>query len=61
MQYNSGSGVCEDILTMKDITVKMRQMDVGISDGFLVYFILASLPNMVNSRLHTILARKNDQ
>jgi gag-polypeptide of LTR copia-type len=43
-KYNGTSGVCEHITMMNDMAVKLKGMDKTISEGFLVHFIMTSLP-----------------
>ncbi|KAK3141475.1 hypothetical protein QOZ80_4BG0334440 [Eleusine coracana subsp. coracana] len=43
-QYNSQTGIREHILHMCDMINKLKDMKMEISDGFLVYFIMTSLP-----------------
>jgi gag-polypeptide of LTR copia-type len=42
-KYNEISGVCEHIMMMNDMTTKLKSMDMTISEGFLVHFIMTSL------------------
>ena len=44
-QYNGKTGIREHILSMCDMTNKLKDMDMSISDGFLVHFIMTSLPS----------------
>ncbi|CAN6246575.1 unnamed protein product [Urochloa humidicola] len=43
-QYNGQSGIREHILSMCDMTAKLKKMKMEISEGFLVHFIMTSLP-----------------
>ncbi|CAO2168013.1 unnamed protein product [Urochloa humidicola] len=43
-QYNGQSGIREHILNMCDMTTKLKEMKMEISEGFLVHFIMTSLP-----------------
>jgi gag-polypeptide of LTR copia-type len=43
-KYNGISGVREHIMMMNDMSVKLKGMDMTISEGFLVHFIMTSLP-----------------
>jgi gag-polypeptide of LTR copia-type len=43
-KYNGTSGVCEHIMMMNDMAVKLNGMDMTIFEGFLVHFIMTSLP-----------------
>jgi gag-polypeptide of LTR copia-type len=43
-KYNGTSGVREHIMKMNDMAAKLNGMDMAISEGFLVYFIMTSLP-----------------
>ncbi|GAV68288.1 UBN2_2 domain-containing protein [Cephalotus follicularis] len=42
--YDGTSGVGEHIMMMNDIAYKLKGMKIGISEGFLVYFIMTFLP-----------------
>jgi gag-polypeptide of LTR copia-type len=42
-KYNGISGVREHIMMMNDMAVKLKGMDMAISEGFLVHFIMTSL------------------
>jgi hypothetical protein len=44
-QYNGQNGIREHILNMCDMANKLREMQMAISDGFLVHFIMTSLPS----------------
>nr|CAB3492814.1 unnamed protein product [Digitaria exilis] len=44
-QYNGKTGIREHILSMCDMANKLKEMQMEISDGFLVHFILTSLPS----------------
>ena len=44
-QYNGQSGIREHILSMCDMANKLKDMKMEISDGFLVHFIMTSLPS----------------
>ena len=43
-KYDGVSGVREHIMMMNDVASKLKGMDVEISEGFLVHFIMTSLP-----------------
>ncbi|KAJ9561618.1 hypothetical protein OSB04_006778 [Centaurea solstitialis] len=43
-KYDGVSGVREQILIMNDMANKLKSMDMEISEGFLVHFIMTSLP-----------------
>jgi gag-polypeptide of LTR copia-type len=43
-KYNGTSGVREYIMMMNDMTAKLKGIDMAISKGFLVHFIMTSLP-----------------
>ncbi|KAI3677451.1 hypothetical protein L2E82_51665 [Cichorium intybus] len=43
-KYDGISGVRENIMTMSDMANKLKGMDMSISNGFLVHFIMTSLP-----------------
>jgi len=43
-KYNGTSGVREHIMKMNDMAAKLNGMDMAISEGFLVHFIMTSLP-----------------
>ncbi|GJS40598.1 hypothetical protein Tco_0565641 [Tanacetum coccineum] len=42
--YDGLSGVCKHIMMMNDMDSKLNAMDIAISEGFLVHFIMTSLP-----------------
>ena len=44
-QYNGQSGVREHILSMCDMANKLKDMKMETSEGFLVHFIMTSLPS----------------
>jgi hypothetical protein len=44
-QYNGQNVIREHILNMCDMANKHREMQMAISDGFLVHFIMNSLPS----------------
>ncbi|GMP36789.1 hypothetical protein CsSME_00008798 [Camellia sinensis var. sinensis] len=44
MKYDGLSGVREHILKMNDMASQLKGMDMEISEGFLVHFIMTSLP-----------------
>ncbi|XP_076905222.1 uncharacterized protein LOC143560911 [Bidens hawaiensis] len=44
LKYNGVSGVREHIMMMNDMANKLKSLDMEISDGFLVHFIMTSLP-----------------
>ena len=44
MKYDSLSGFCEHILKMNDMASQLKEIDMDISKGFLVHFIMTSLP-----------------
>ncbi|KAK1415826.1 hypothetical protein QVD17_31614 [Tagetes erecta] len=43
-KYDGVSGVREHIMMMNDMSHKLKGLDMEISDGFLVHFIMTSLP-----------------
>ncbi|CAH9110895.1 unnamed protein product [Cuscuta europaea] len=43
-KYDGVSGVREHIMMMSDMSHKLKGMDMEISEGFLVHFIMTSLP-----------------
>ncbi|GJV90358.1 hypothetical protein Tco_1538171 [Tanacetum coccineum] len=43
-KYDEVSGVHEHIMMMSDMANKLKGMDMEISEGFLVHFIMTSLP-----------------
>jgi gag-polypeptide of LTR copia-type len=43
-KYNGTSGVREHIMMMNDMAAKLKGMNMTISEGFLVHFIMTSLP-----------------
>ncbi|KAL4554216.1 hypothetical protein LXL04_037399 [Taraxacum kok-saghyz] len=43
-KYDRSSGVREHIMMMTDMANKLKSMDMEISEGFLVHFIMTSLP-----------------
>jgi hypothetical protein len=47
-QYNGQSGIRENIMNMCDMANKLKTLDMAISDGFLVHFIMTSLPPKYN-------------
>uniref|UniRef100_A0A452Y8E9 UBN2_2 domain-containing protein n=1 Tax=Aegilops tauschii subsp. strangulata TaxID=200361 RepID=A0A452Y8E9_AEGTS len=42
IKYDGASGVREHIMTMNDMAAKLKGMDMEISEGFLVHFIMTS-------------------
>ena len=44
-KYDGVSGVSEHIMMMNDMANKLKSMDMEISEGFLVHFIMTSLPS----------------
>ncbi|KAK2986121.1 hypothetical protein RJ640_024620 [Escallonia rubra] len=44
LKYSGFSGVLEHILRMNDMASQLEGLDMEISEGFLVYFIMTSLP-----------------
>ncbi|KAG6531602.1 hypothetical protein ZIOFF_005417 [Zingiber officinale] len=44
-KYNGLGGVRGHILRMNDMTAQLKAMDMEISEGFLVHFIMTSLPS----------------
>ena len=44
-QYNGQNGIREHILGMCDMANRLKDMKMEISDGFLVHFIMTSLPS----------------
>ena len=45
MKYDGHSGVCEHVMKMSDMASQLKGMDMAISEGFLVHFIMTSLPS----------------
>ena len=45
MKYDGHSDVREHIMKMSDMTSQLKGMDMAISEGFLVHFIMTSLPS----------------
>jgi hypothetical protein len=43
-KYSFGSGVQEQILKMSHTTSKLKSMDMGLKDEFLVHLVMSSLP-----------------
>ena len=43
MKYDGHSGVREHIMKMSDMTSKLKGVDMAISEGFLVHFIMTAL------------------
>ena len=43
-RYDGRSGIREHIMNMCDMAAKLKAFDMSISDGFLVHFIMTSLP-----------------
>ncbi|CAH9118625.1 unnamed protein product [Cuscuta epithymum] len=43
-KYDGVSGIREHIMKMSDMSNKLKSMDMEISEGFLVHFIMTSLP-----------------
>jgi hypothetical protein len=44
-KYSRSTGIRELIMMMVDMAGKLKTMDMTISDGFLVHFIMTSLPS----------------
>ncbi|KAL9441146.1 hypothetical protein AB3S75_019760 [Citrus x aurantiifolia] len=44
MKFTVTKGVCEHIMEMRDIAARLKSLEIEISESFLVYFILNSLP-----------------
>ncbi|KAK3019178.1 hypothetical protein RJ639_004727 [Escallonia herrerae] len=44
LKYSGSNGVCEHILWMNDMASQLKGLDMEISEGFLVHFIMTSLP-----------------
>ena len=44
-KYDGSSSIREHIMMMTDMAGKLKGMDMEISDGFLVHFIMTSLPS----------------
>ncbi|WVZ64182.1 LOW QUALITY PROTEIN: hypothetical protein U9M48_013744, partial [Paspalum notatum var. saurae] len=47
--YNGAGSVREHIMMMVDIAAKLKGMEMEISDGYLVHFIMTSLPSQYNA------------
>ena len=45
MKYDGHSGVREHLTKMSDMASQLKGMDMAISEGFLVHFIMTSLPS----------------
>ena len=45
MKYDGHSGVSEHIMKMSDMASQLKEMDMAISEGFLVHFIMTYLPS----------------
>ena len=45
IKYDGHSGVHEHIMKMSDVASQLKRMDMAISEGFLVHFIMTSLPS----------------
>jgi hypothetical protein len=43
-KYSFGSGVQEHILKMSNMASKLKTMDIGLKDEFLVHLVMSSLP-----------------
>jgi hypothetical protein len=43
-KYSFGSGVREHILKMSNMASKLKIMDMGLKDEFLVHLVMSSLP-----------------
>jgi hypothetical protein len=43
-RYDGQGGIREHIMSMCDMAVKLKALDISISEGFLVHFIMTSLP-----------------
>jgi hypothetical protein len=43
-KYSFGSGVREHILKMSNMAFKLKTMDMGLKDEFLVHLVMSSLP-----------------
>jgi hypothetical protein len=43
-KYSFGSGVREHILKMSNMTSKLKTMDMGLKDEFLIHLVMSSLP-----------------
>ena len=48
-QYDGKTGIRQHFLNMCDMANKLKEMKMEISDGFLVYFIMTSLPSQYNA------------
>ncbi|WVZ49517.1 hypothetical protein U9M48_000866 [Paspalum notatum var. saurae] len=48
-KYNGDGSVREHIMMMVDIAAKLKVMEMEISDGYLVHFIMTSLPPQYNA------------
>nr|XP_017231262.1 PREDICTED: uncharacterized protein LOC108205733 [Daucus carota subsp. sativus] len=44
LKYNGSSGVRDHIMRMNDMAAQLKDMKMEISEGFLVHFIMTSLP-----------------
>jgi hypothetical protein len=43
-KYSFGSGVREHILKMSNMSSKLKPMDMGLKDEFIVHLVMSSLP-----------------
>ena len=48
-QYDGKTGIRQHILNMCDMANKLKEMQMEISDGFLVHFIMTSLPSQYSA------------
>ncbi|XP_039829143.1 uncharacterized protein LOC120690526 [Panicum virgatum] len=48
-QYDGKTGIRKHILNICDMANKLKEMQMKISDGFLVHFIMTSLPSQYNA------------
>ena len=44
IKFDCFKGVCDHIMKIRDIAAQLKSLEVEISNSFLVYFILNSLP-----------------
>ena len=45
IKYDGHSGVCKHIMKMSDMASQIKAIDMAISEGFLLHFIMTSLPS----------------
>jgi gag-polypeptide of LTR copia-type len=60
-KYNGTNGVHEHIMMINDMAAKLKGMDMIISNGFLVHFIMTSFPARFGPLRSTIIRRKRNK